>query len=199
MKIFISHISTKTNDAIQIKNELNKYKIDSFIAHKEAKPTHYFQNEIENYLNDCDALICLLHNGIIENHWCSQEIGWAMGMKKCIVPICYDLNPYGFASKIPSLIHQQVKANTALAIIEIISKGPLADDIKFHLISALNKSSSYTDSKIIVEALEKCPPLSKTEKDDLTRALENENVSDAFGIPERIIFLISKPSRPKAK
>lgn len=98
-KMFISHLTSNKDVASRLKAALLNYGITCFVAHEDIEPTREWQDEIEKALYTMDALCAIIVPDFIGSKWCDQELGFAMGRRKLIIPIRKDADPYGFVGK----------------------------------------------------------------------------------------------------
>lgn len=98
-RLFLSHLSAEKIFVGQIKLVLAKYGIDGFVAHADIEPSREWQTTIELALGTCDALAALLHEGFRESNWTDQEVGYALARRVKIIPLIFDVMPYGFMAR----------------------------------------------------------------------------------------------------
>lgn len=95
-RMFISHITSKKQQASNLKTALEEYGITSFVAHEDINPTREWQKEIQRALNSMDCMSAMLYDGFHESNWCDQEVGIALGRSITVLPLILDYDPYGF-------------------------------------------------------------------------------------------------------
>jgi hypothetical protein len=124
-KLFISHLSSNKERMSHLKSGLDQWGVSAFVAHVDIKPSREWRNEVEAGLETMDAMLAVVEPGFKESDWCCQEVGYAMGRKVDVLPICAGLDPFGFFGKYQGI---QVKGKTpyqaAEKIIEILIKKP---------------------------------------------------------------------------
>lgn len=98
-RLFLSHLASFKVKISQLKNELEKYGISSFVAHEDIEPAKEWQVEIEKGLFSMDALCAILMPGFKDSQWTDQEVGVALGRELLVIPVRRDLDPYGFIGK----------------------------------------------------------------------------------------------------
>ena len=98
-RLFISHLTKDKIRASYIKEILLRYGIDCFVAHEDISPSKEWQTVIENALSSTDALCAILSPNFIKSQWCDQEVGFALGRRKLVIPISCGVIPYGFIGK----------------------------------------------------------------------------------------------------
>lgn len=98
-RLFISHLAKDKIRASYIKKILSPYGIDCFVAHEDISPSREWQTVIENALSSTDALCAILSPNFSKSPWCDQEVGFALGRRKLVIPISCGAIPYGFIGK----------------------------------------------------------------------------------------------------
>ena len=99
-RLFISHVPQFKVEASDLAEEcLSRYAITAFVAHEDIEPTKEWQNEIELALGSMDAIVALLTPEFNDSKWTDQEIGFAVGQGKLVIPVRCGLDPYGFIAK----------------------------------------------------------------------------------------------------
>jgi len=188
-RIFLSHLAKERIAVKSIKTELSKYGLACFIAHEDIEPTKEWQTEIEIALTTMDALVAFLTPGFNESKWTDQEIGVAIGRKVPIVPLKVGIDPYGFIGKYQALQAKDRMPNEiAREIVELLAAKPqIAFKISNALVGRLEDSSSWAESKRIMDLIEKCRQFSDEALERLKAAPKgNSQVGDSWGVPERI-------------
>jgi hypothetical protein len=135
-RLFLSHLASFKVTISQLKNELEKYGISSFVAHEDIEPGKEWQVEIEKGLFSMDALCAILMPGFNDSKWTDQEIGVAIGRELLIIPVRRDLDPYGFIGKYQGI---QAKGKNIGQVAEAI----------FYIISTHEKTKSIYISNIV--------------------------------------------------
>ncbi|MCK4906438.1 MAG: toll/interleukin-1 receptor domain-containing protein [Spirochaetes bacterium] len=125
-KLFISHITRYKKFARKLQDELKEFYITSFVAHNDIEPTKKWKKCIEHALITCDSIAALLMRGFNKSKWTDQEIGYCLFQKKLVIPLIYDLDPYGFFNKYQGI---NIKGKRKVEIAEKIFKILLSDDI----------------------------------------------------------------------
>ncbi len=96
VRVFVSHLSSHERFAAEVVEELQKLRIDGFVAHKDIEPDLEWQNEIESALATCHVLVGLLHEGFSQSAWTQQEVGWALGRGVPVLMVALEEIPTGF-------------------------------------------------------------------------------------------------------
>lgn len=99
LQMFISYSTKDRKFAGELKDSLEKYGIKVFLAHDDISPTLKWQEVILKNLRACDVFVPILTMNFHEFYWTDQECGIAFGLKKVILPLKCDLDPYGFIAR----------------------------------------------------------------------------------------------------
>src|SRR2546427_12683371 len=102
-KIFLSHSHHDKDLAGTLKEEIERFGCDVFVAHEDINPSQDWLEAIRKSLRECDAFIPLLTDSFASSDWTDQETGIATSLDKIIVPIKIHHDPYGFIGKIQAL------------------------------------------------------------------------------------------------
>jgi SAM-dependent methyltransferase len=85
-QIFISYSRNDEHEAKKITNVLDELKIDYFKDVKDIEWGKSVQNEVTVALSDCHAVLVVISPGSVKSQWVPYEIGYAMALKKRILP-----------------------------------------------------------------------------------------------------------------
>jgi len=195
-RLFISHTSSQKDTAQALKLALANFNVSCFVAHDDIEPTRQWQDEIEEALRSMDALTAVLTPGFHESKWTDQEVGYAMGSGRLILPLRYGADPHGFIGKFQGYT---IKAGTEYAIIAseiaaILNRHPVTSRrLAEALVHRFEESWSFDRAKSTMSMLEECPVI----PDELLQRIEaasknNSQISDAFGVLDRIKSLVKK-------
>lgn len=147
-KMFISHLTANKDTASRLKTALLDYGITGFVAHEDIEPTKEWQDEIEKALYTMDALCAIIVPDFITSRWCDQELGFAMGRRKLIIPIRKDADPYGFVGKYQGIQSKGKKVSeVANEIFETLCKNEYSKPIYTKILADL-----FINSKNKLEA-----------------------------------------------
>lgn len=189
LRAFISHKSYSFLYAEQIDQSLQKYGITSFVAHKSIEPTKKWRDEIELALFTADFLIALLMPGFRDSEWTGHEIGVAIGRNIPIIPIMFEVRPYGMIES-----YQAIQGSGrpieefSPEVFNILSRHPSVKQALFEsLIHKFCCSRSFDESKKTISLLEKqvfpeprCP-LSPLLARQISQAIsENDQIKNAY-------------------
>ncbi|MCH7768728.1 MAG: toll/interleukin-1 receptor domain-containing protein, partial [Nitrospinae bacterium] len=163
LRIFLSGLATEKKAIKAIKTELGDYGLVCFLAHEDIEPTREWQTEIETALTTMDALVAYLTPGFNESEWTDQEVGVAIGRKVPIVPLKAGIDPYGFIGKYQALqAKDRMPEEIAKEIVELLAAKPqIAAKISNALVERLEGSGSFSDSKLIMDLIERCRQFSE--------------------------------------
>ena len=103
IRVFLSHDSKIKTDATNLKDALRPYGLSCFVAHEDIKPSKEWQIEIEKALHSMDVMVPLLSKNFHKSYWTDQEVGVAIGREIPIIPIKYEVDPYGFFGKFQAI------------------------------------------------------------------------------------------------
>jgi hypothetical protein len=101
--IFLSYSHKSRKLAGELKEGLESFGFAVFLAHQDLKPSVPWRKEILQNLRQCDVFIPILTRGFMESDWTDQETGFALALKKKIIPVKVHDNPYGFIGAFQAL------------------------------------------------------------------------------------------------
>jgi hypothetical protein len=194
-RLFISHTHPNKTSAHNLKTALGKYPIAAFVAHDDIEPIKEWQLEIERALRTADALAAIITPDFIESRWCDQEVGFAFGRGKLVVPLCKETVPHGFLGKYQAFQAKGLQVpDVADQLFEMLLEHPLASErMADALVENLATSRSFQASRDAMPLLERVPKLTKAQVARLVQSItENDQVGNAMRIPERIRLLVSR-------
>lgn len=194
-RLFISHSVAIRSSAHKLKEALAPFQVASFVAHDDIEPVHEWQSEIESALRTMDALVAIISPEFSSSKWCDQEVGFALGRGKLVIPISKEATPYGFIGKIQGLNSSGLEAKgIAEKVVEVLIQNETSSQRMTEvLVEKLVNSGSWDSSRFIVKLLEKTPKLTPIQAGRLLSAIEdNIDVGRAFNVPEKINALIKR-------
>ena len=197
-RLFVSHHHTVRGSAAKLKAVLARRGVSAFVAHDDIEPTAEWQAEIERALRSCQALAALLTKEFHPSYWTDQEVGVAFGRGVLILPVALGVNPYGFIGKYQALGNERMAVEElGEKLVEILLTHPLTKPLMGEpLVKAIETSWSFADSKRLLVLLEGYGSFSPQMWERIVKAAEgNQQVRDAFGVPERIRALAGEASR----
>ncbi len=200
-RLFISHTSSNKAKAHALKQFLAEYHVAAFVAHDDIEPTKEWEAEIERALRTADALAAIMTPDFVQSRWCDQEVGFALGRGKLIVPLCSDTIPHGFLSKYQSF---KAKGLLAAAVADQVFNLLLTHTLTSQrmteaLVDRMANSVSFAASRRTMNLLEKITRLNDLQVTKLIQSTEsNRQVRDVEGIPFRIQRLVARVGKISA-
>ncbi|MGB6977792.1 MAG: toll/interleukin-1 receptor domain-containing protein, partial [Candidatus Acidiferrales bacterium] len=195
-RLFISHTAANKESAHRLKEGLAQYHIAAFVAHDDIEPAKEWESEIERALRTTDALAAIITSDFAASRWCDQEVGYALGRGKPVLPLCKDaVIPHGFLGK-----YQACKARglPTATVAEQVYNLLLNNELTFQrmsdaVVDRMVTSGSFDTSRRTMKLLEKLPRLSDSQVTKLIQASEtNSQVFSADGITSRIQRLVKR-------
>jgi hypothetical protein len=195
LRVFISHLSTKSASAAQLQEALLEYGISAFVAHNDIEPTQEWQTQIEIALATCDALIAVMHDGFHASNWTDQEIGFAMGRGVPTFSIRCGQDPYGFIGRFQAFNGNKRKiADVARELFDAYRKNKQTQrQMCEAMVGLFEASDNFAEAKERIGYLEDFgvwdPSFSKRIK---AAAKTNSQVRGSWGVSDRITALVKK-------
>ncbi|HYE32146.1 MAG TPA: toll/interleukin-1 receptor domain-containing protein [Methylomirabilota bacterium] len=195
LRLFLSHVSAHKVNVANLKREFRTYGISCFVAHEDIEPTLEWQHQIELALRSMHALMALLTPDFHRSNWTDQEIGYALGRGVLVIPVRLGLDPYGFIGKVqgaPGSFDNPEKI--AWNTVDMLLKNKSTElHMKEALVVGLEKCCNFRAAKAVVSKLEAVPQLTV----DQVKRIEatcgaNNQVSESFGVPERIARIVER-------
>lgn len=181
MKAFISYSTDDREVARNVKSILNKYSIDSFLAHEDINVSQEWKTRIVRELGDSEIIIPLLSASFKGSEWAPQEIGFAFGRGDVLfIPLSIDgTTPFGFISHIQGKRIPDAGLNNDLLIDPIMDRFP--HDIIPRLIERLRGAKSYVQANaLMLPLVSRFSKFNDTEINAFaTAAIENGQIWDA--------------------
>ena len=134
-------------------------------------------------LENCDVFIPLLTNNFQQSNWTGQESGYALSRKILIIPVQFNVLPFGFLGSIQALKVGKILNNTCYEIAEIIKKeSKLANKMKDFVLSLFQKSSTNKDVSMNFPLLLEWGPLNKIQINEIIETVfkNNQYLDDAI-------------------
>jgi hypothetical protein len=177
-RLFISHTSAHKESAHRLKEGLAQYHVAAFVAHDDIEPAKEWEAEIERALRTTDALAAIITTDFVASRWCDQEVGYALGRGKLVLPLCKDaLIPHGFLGK-----YQGCKAQGMLAgdVAEMVYNLLLNNQLTSQrmtdaIVDRMASSPSFDTTRRTMKLLERLPRLSDSQVTKLIQASESNS------------------------
>lgn len=195
LRLFLSHVSAHKVQVAKLKWEFRAYGVSCFVAHEDIEPTLEWQHEIELALRSMHALMALLTPDFHASKWTDQEIGVAVGRGVLVIPVRLGLDPYGFIGKFqgaPGRLDDPAKLARSTVDMLLKNKGT-ARFMEDALVVGLENSPTFQTSRAAVSKLETMTYLTTEQVKRIEAAcVSNGQVSQSFGVPERIARIVER-------
>ncbi|MYF45467.1 MAG: toll/interleukin-1 receptor domain-containing protein [Rhodobacteraceae bacterium] len=196
-RLFLTHVDSQKQAAHSLKSCLRYFGIDAFVAHADIQPGKEWQIAIESALHSCDALAGLLHQGFRESDWCDQEVGIALGRGVPVVPIHFDLHPYGFFGTVQALNNAATQLPKTLArnlVLVLLDDKRTSEKLTQAIVDQLSNATSYDQANTLSRILaEKTPLLSREQVEQLRNAeKENSQLQGAYDFERNLSSIEAK-------
>lgn len=102
-KVFLSHsMGEADRDLVaQLAGVIQSHGVECYIASRDYQPGHALPEKIGANLRASDSLVVLLTTGGVHRPWVNQEIGYAQGIRKLVIPVVeVGVEPDGFLTGI---------------------------------------------------------------------------------------------------
>lgn len=157
---FISYSHKDRRLAGLIKSGLEAFGFNTFLAHEDLTPSAEWQETILRKLKACHVFLPLITDHFHDSSWTDQEVGAAVILRKCIVPLKVGNNPYGFmgkfqAQKVSSRSETAIENYCWSIIRSLADHRRLANDIKQVVIERFVDSGSFRESARVAGYLSK--------------------------------------------
>ncbi|MBC8287464.1 MAG: toll/interleukin-1 receptor domain-containing protein [Nitrospinae bacterium] len=150
LKAFISYSTINKQIAGQVKETLDGYSIDSFLAHEDIGVSEKWKDRIVEELKSCHIFVPLLSKEFIQSDWGSQEIGFAFSRSNILIlPLLIDDKvPFGFISHIQGKSIALDHVQPELLVKPILDRFP--HGIIPNLIDKLAGASNYRNAESLM-------------------------------------------------
>ena len=148
MKTFISYVSGISRLAGRIKEYLDEYGFNCFLAHEDIEPQSDWPKEIEENLEECDLFLPLLTPRFRTSFYCQQETGYAYRNRVEIVPILISATPLGFIANLQGIKFKRKRFDESCwKIVEHVAQNKrLSKPVIDALIRHFGKSETYDEA-----------------------------------------------------
>jgi hypothetical protein len=147
MKTFISYASDIKKTAGRIKEYLDQYGFNCFLAHEDILPQTEWPAEILNALERCDLFLPLLTPGFITSFFCQQETGFAYCRQVEILPVMIFKAPMGMIANIQAVRFNKKRFESSCwrIVKHVAKKDSLSGPVLDALIKEFGESGTYDD------------------------------------------------------
>lgn len=168
-RLFISHLTADKTRAASLKSILERYGIDCFVAHEDITPSKEWQKAIESALGSMDAMCAIITPDFNKSKWCDQEVGFALGRRRIVIPIDSGAIPYGFIGKWQAIsTKEKTRQQVADAIFNAICINELTRGVYLEKLVNLIISANEKDDAIrFLELLQNIENVEKRYIDNL--------------------------------
>jgi len=126
LKVFFSYATEDKVLAGKIAKALSERGIDVFLAHEDIEVSEEWREKILTHLKNSDVLIALLTPNYRESVWANQELGYALGKGRKIIPLFVeevDIRDFGFAETFQGIkVNEENLEDCINKIISVITK-----------------------------------------------------------------------------
>jgi hypothetical protein len=145
METFISYPSKSKKTAGHIKDYLDKFAFNCFLAHEDIPPQTVWPAEIVKSLNRCDLFLPLLAPGFIESFFCQQETGFAYCKGVEILPVMISKEPMGMIADIQAVRFDKNKFDSSCwkIVTHVAKRKSLSESVLDALVKWFGESNSY--------------------------------------------------------
>ena len=182
LRLFLSHLSEHKVYVAGVQEHLRQRGVSSFVAHEDIEPATEWVDEIEYALKTADAMAVFLHEGCHESHWADQEVGAAVGRGIPVIPIRFEVDPYGFIGRYQALQGMADEARMAGDILKILHKHDgFSEKIGDGLIAAAEHAGNFDEANVLAGRIRNQAEWTSEQVKALVRAgASNTQVLDAY-------------------
>lgn len=173
IKAFLSHSTIDKEYATDLKNKLDEYEIDVFVAHEDMSIGEDFSERLFDELQQSDIFFMLLSENFSASKYTDQETGIAINLGIPIFPICIDETiPYGFVSKLNGLkCSVPFERQKIEKIIETINNTSIPEPKKLdELIEELRNAPTYSEAASLANVVARYSSFSEEQINSLATA-----------------------------
>lgn len=145
METFISYASNYKKTAGKIKEYLDKYGFNCFLAHEDIPPQTKWPARILRVLKQCDLFLPLLTSGFTESFFCQQETGFAYCRGVEILPIMISRAPMGMIADYQAVRFNKNEFDTSCwkIVKHVAKKQSISEPVLDSLIEWFGESATY--------------------------------------------------------
>ena len=145
MDTFISYASDIRRTAGRIKEYLDQFGFNCFLAHEDILPQTVWPDAILRALKRCNLFLPLLTPGFIESFFCQQEIGFAYGRGVEILPVMINKAPMGMIADMQAVRFNKNEFESSCwkIVKHVAKKESLAESVVDALVTWFGESHSY--------------------------------------------------------
>lgn len=111
-RLFLSHVSSDGAYVDGVGHFLRDQGIRPFVAPRNIRWSSEWIREVEEALLTSHALVAFLREGFRLSPWTDQEVGYALGRKRKVLPLRFDsVQPHGFLNRYQALDIAELRAH----------------------------------------------------------------------------------------
>ena len=200
-RIFLSHSANNKVLARAVKTALEYSRMSAFVAHEDIEPTSAWQEEIEFALTTMDILVALLTESFRGSNWTEQEVGFALGQGKPVIPVSIEIDPFGMMGKYQAL---SARGRSGADIGKMVAKffmthswpdQRLESMQKDNYIANLAYADSYEETNDLAKLLDQFDSFTAEQADEFTKVFNsNTQVHGAHGFDSSIAHTLTELS-----
>lgn len=200
IRVFISYSTKDKLLAGKIKDLLEVYGLEVFLAHEDIRPSADWQDVILRNLESTDIFIPIYTLSFKESAWADQESGYALAKGKKIIPLAINgFLPYGFLGVIQALNCNIEESNNSIAplvdkiIKEIKENTEFKEGYKDGVVRGFVNSRCFADSRKLSREILEFDILTAGQINEVMKAaLINSQIISSYEVPENIKKLTKK-------
>ncbi len=195
LKAFLSYSNLDKELAGQIKQALEDYGIEVFLAHEDIEPSDEWVETIKVELRACNIFLPILTDNFHKSNWTAQETGIAFTHNKLIIPLKVTKDPYGFISKFQALPIDTttIKPSCHKLVKTFVSKLEVGDLIIDALIRRFGGSGSFRNAAQNTELLTPYENYALSQVIDIIRyTIANSQINQSSGARKNLSKFIYK-------
>ena len=196
LRAFISYSSKDKKLAGDVKETMEDYGVETFLAHEDIRPSAAWTTTIQTELRGCDVFLPLLTDNFSKSAWTDQETGMALALEKLIVPLRVDIVPYGFLGAIQAVHLKEDRPKTACrGVVSAIIEHRPTERERFldGFIPKFANSGSFDEAGWYASVLVECDGYSTEHIQDVLRAIvENRQIHDSRTASDNVDKFIRK-------
>lgn len=152
VKAFISYFSIDKKVGSKVKNILQSFGINVFLAHDDILIFQEWKERLAKELAECHIFIAILSKNFKESDWTSQEMGIAYFRDVVIIPLYLDKTiPYGFIEHLQGKVITENNIPLDYLIKPILDKFP--DYCIDKIIDELERAGSFREAENVMNLL----------------------------------------------
>ncbi len=195
IQAFLSYSTKDKHVAGNVKQHLEYWGVNVFLAHEDIRPSRQWQDEIIKRLKECHVFMPLLTKNFRQSDWTDQESGMAVVESKTIIPLTVDIMPYGFLGRYQGfkLDADAIEHDCREIFLEMRNNERLRERAQESYIQAFLGSSNFPQANEKSELLEKFGPYSRSQINNIIRgSLDNSQIGGGFDAKPMVQQLFSK-------